>query len=479
MGNGGKPPADRFGKYRLVKLLATGGMAELFYAFQQGIEGFEKPVVIKRILPALARNKRFIKMLFDEARIVARLNHKNIVQILDLGCINGQYFIAMEYLEGESLAVLVDTCLRSGLGIPRNLVVAAIAQAAEGLHHAHTMTAPDGRPLNIIHRDVSPQNIMVLYTGVVKVIDFGVARAVGRVTETRTGVLKGKLSYMSPELIQGKAIDARSDVFSLGVVLWECLLGRRLYEQESDLKVLESITSKDAPSPAVYDADVSEELCRITLRALARDRELRFQSALDFKSALSSYLKSAESDADPPAIGLYVREMFADRIEEKRHLTRRPFWRRWAVVGVALLVVLLGAGLYLSLGRWSGAGDSGEPTTTGAEAGDLSAGNPDQVVDEQRVAGNKKKHRARIQRRQKKKATPDQAGPPGKVRLMTTPWTDIYYRGRKIGQTPLVDVEFPPGTIRLRAVNKEAGIDRIITIRVKPGELVVKRHSFH
>ena len=224
-------------------------------------------------------------MFLDEARIAAMLNHPNVVQIFDLGRVQGQYFIAMEYLAGESLSVVKKILRHQEKRLPPELAAGILLQAAEGLHHAHTMVGKDNKPLNIVHRDVSPQNIFVLYDGGVKVVDFGIAKATLSTSQTSTGTLKGKYAYMSPEQVEGVNLDRRSDVFCLGILLWECLTGQKLFQQDGLLSVLKAITMEDAPSPLSVDTTIPKELAFITSKALSRDRDQRFQSAAEFRSA--------------------------------------------------------------------------------------------------------------------------------------------------------------------------------------------------
>jgi serine/threonine protein kinase len=245
----------KIGRYQLLALLATGGMAEIYLARQEGIKGFERLVVIKKILPHLARRKRFVEMFFDEARIAALLSHPNIVQIYDLGedesDSEGSYYIAMEYLEGESLGYLVKQARKASRLMPSQLAAGIVAQVCDGLDYAHKLHDPKGKPLNIVHRDVSPHNIIVLFSGGVKLVDFGIAKAASQVHQTREGSLKGKLTYIAPEQCESKPVDARSDVFSMGVVLWELLTRRRLFKRDSDAAKVQAIMSD--PIPQVRD----------------------------------------------------------------------------------------------------------------------------------------------------------------------------------------------------------------------------------
>jgi len=542
--------SKQFGKYRLIAHLATGGMAEIYLASQTALAGFEKLIVIKRILPNLSREQRFVEMFLDEARIAATLNHPNVVQIFDLGRISGQYFIAMEYLPGESLSTIIRACRRRKIRIPSELAAGMILQAAEGLHHAHTQTARDGTPLGIVHRDVSPQNVFVLYDGGVKVVDFGIAKAELRSTKTQTGTLKGKYAYMSPEQISGEELDGRSDVFSLGVVLWECLARRKLFNQENDLKLLQAVTEQDAPSPREVDPQVPELLAEITRKALARDRQKRYQSAAEFRSALRRYLKASEQDWDNVVIGNFMQDLFSDRIKEKRQLIesaqasdssiqdylfgdlsdylsdtehsvprspvsgsalhspafrdsaggRRPAW----LIFLALLGVLAGAGavaMFMLIKDDQGirkpdAGliaaaekpDAGTPAPPADAAKDESKdaaglapadeGQPEKIAKSPKRKKKKKRRRRKVVvKNPGDKTEKPPPGPPGKLRLTTNPWTDVYHRGRHLGQTPLIDVELPSGKVKLRVVNKEQGIDKTITVVIKPGEKTIKRFN--
>jgi len=316
------PRIIKFGKYELIAHLATGGMAEIFLARQTGIAGFEKVLVIKKILPHLGREDVFVQMFLDEARIAARLNHQNVVQIFDLGCVEGQYFIAMEYLEGESLAEVIRQARRTRQPLPPMLAAGIAMQVCEGLNYAHTLVGPDGEPLQVVHRDVNPQNVFVLYSGGVKLVDFGIAKAAKRFSKTTTGMLKGKYGYMSPEQIMSKSLDSRSDVYSAGVVLWEMLTSRKLFRQASELEILKAITEQDPPPPSSVVSSLPEELDQIAMKALKRSREIRYQSAGEMRMELSFMLRRKAEQSDTVAIGEYMQAAFHDRMQEKRRLIK-------------------------------------------------------------------------------------------------------------------------------------------------------------
>jgi serine/threonine protein kinase len=306
----------RFGKYELLTRLAQGGMAELHLARATSLQGFEKILVLKRILPALAKNRDFVKMFLDEARIAATLNHANIVQIYDVGVVDGSYFIAMEYLHGEDLRSLsrqLHETKKDGRP-PLELGVTIIQAVCAGLHYAHEKTGNDGKPLNIVHRDVTPQNIVVTFDGAVKLVDFGIAKAENRLGETRAGGLKGKIPYMSPEQCTGEELDHRSDVFSLGINLFEITTGRHLFPQQNEFEVLKLVVEGTIPSPRQFVKDYPSELEAILRRSLAKRREDRFQSTREMQVELLGFLKRHGGVATTLDLASFMEGVFPERI---------------------------------------------------------------------------------------------------------------------------------------------------------------------
>lgn len=282
---------ERFGEYELIKKIATGGMAEIHLARIGGVEGFSRRVVVKRMLPQLAVRPDFVEMFLDEARLAANLAHPNIVQVFNLGQVDGTYFMAMELIDGPHLGALFAHSLRQRRPLPIELCVYTVARAADGLHYAHEQRDPStGQALNIVHRDISPQNILVSRHGDVKVTDFGVAKAETQQSKTRTGIIKGKVSYMSPEQCLGEPVDRRTDVFALGVVLYELLTRRRLYREKSDLLIMQRITSEELKPPSSLNPAVDPELDRIATTALAKAREDRYATTADLSEALDVWL---------------------------------------------------------------------------------------------------------------------------------------------------------------------------------------------
>ncbi len=312
--------ATRFGKYDLLALLATGGMAEIWLARVSGMAGFEKLVVIKRLLDKLAVENDYVEMFLDEARINARLTHSNIVQVLELGQVDGKYFMAMEFVPGLSVSQVGKRATKTLGDVPQEVACGIVAQACSGLHYAHEKTMPDGAPLNIIHRDVSPQNLILTYEGLVKVLDFGIAKADQRQSQTRTGLVKGKFSYMSPEQCLGQALDRRSDVFALGIVLFELCTARRLFKRRSTYETYTAITKADVPLPSKLNPKVHAAVEAVILRALSLKPEDRYATADAMQDALEDAMRKAGHRGSAPDLARFMNEAFAAEEQEQRRL---------------------------------------------------------------------------------------------------------------------------------------------------------------
>jgi len=305
--------ALRLGRYTLLRSLGAGGMAELFLARADGIEGFAKLCALKRILPHKASNERFVRMLLNEARLVAGLDHPNIAQVHDIGLEHGEYFFAMEYVHGQDLARVLHRAPRHRLHLENALHI-AIGVCA-GLHCAHIARDSTGRALDIVHRDVSPSNVLVSYQGAVKLVDFGVAKAAGVVSETREGIIKGKYGYMSPEQCLGAPLDRRSDLFALGILLWEMTVGRRLYKLAGELATLQRVAYVDAPRPSRFISDYPPELERIVMRALARDAAQRYQTAEQIQLELEQFALEYKLPVSAVSMSMEMRQLFRQRID--------------------------------------------------------------------------------------------------------------------------------------------------------------------
>lgn len=265
-----------FGKYVLLERINVGGMAEVFKAKAFGVEGFERLVAVKRILPSIAEDQEFITMFIDEAKISVQLTHANIAQIFDLGKVGESYFIAMEFVHGKDLRAIFDRARKRGETTPVPMSCYIAMKICEGLDYAHNKKDPAGRDLNLVHRDVSPQNCLISYDGETKLIDFGIAKAAGKAGRTQAGILKGKFGYMSPEQVRGLPLDRRSDIFAVGIVLYELLTGERLFVGESDFSTLEKVRNVEIMPPSTYNRRIPEELEQIVLKALAKDVDDRY-----------------------------------------------------------------------------------------------------------------------------------------------------------------------------------------------------------
>ncbi len=304
---------DRFGQYEILERIASGGMAELYKAKRTGVEGFQKIVAIKKILPHLADDEEFVTMFADEAKLAAQLNHPNIIHIYDLGKIQaGGYFIAMEYVDGRDLRAIQQAGRETGVPLPVPLAVYVASKVASALDYAHRRRDAEGQGLNIVHRDVSPQNILISYEGDIKLCDFGIAKAASKASKTQSGALKGKIQYMSPEQAWGKPIDRRSDLFSLGVVLHELLTGERLFRGDSDISVLEKVRIAEVLPPSRANPEVPHNLDAVVLKALAREPDDRYANASDLLRDLDSVLYSYTPASGSADVAIYLHRLQAE-----------------------------------------------------------------------------------------------------------------------------------------------------------------------
>ena len=305
-------PIKHFGDYNLIGRLGFGGMAEVFLAFTAGPGGVRKLCVVKRLHRHLRHTKDFVGMFLDEARLAARLNHPNVVQTYELGEIDGAYFIAMEHLQGQSL----DRIMRlRDKGDPKQwyqLVARVVVDALEGLHYAHELKDFDGKPLNIIHRDISPQNIFVTYEGITKVLDFGVAKAATQLDSTESGVLKGKCSYVAPEQAYGEKVDRRADLWAMGVVLWEALTGRRLFKAKTNAATLLEVLTAQIPLVMDMAPGVSLTLGQVVEKALQRKPDKRYATANQMKKELDWFFREIPDPISREQVGAFVSEAFSE-----------------------------------------------------------------------------------------------------------------------------------------------------------------------
>jgi serine/threonine protein kinase len=309
-------PGDKLGKYELIRQVAIGGMAELYLARTSGIEGFEKLVVLKRILPQHHANQSFVNMFLNEARLAATLHHPNIAQVYDIGVDAGDYFFAMEYVHGEDLMRISSASNEQGVPMSMDAALTLATGLCAALHYAHEKLGPEGKPLHIVHRDVSPSNVIVSYDGAVKLVDFGIARAASRPGTTQGG-LKGKIAYMSPEQCTSKAIiDRRSDIFSVGTLLYELTTGQLPFTGETEYQVLNQIVNDNAPPPSRLVPEYPAALEKIVMRALARDPAQRYSNALTLQGALEDFAHENRLRVSPLVLGRLMGTLFPERLEE-------------------------------------------------------------------------------------------------------------------------------------------------------------------
>jgi eukaryotic-like serine/threonine-protein kinase len=297
-------------RYRVLSKIAHGGMAEIFLALQGGAEGFQKPVVLKRILPTLAADPTFVRMLVDEAHIASSLNHSNLVQVLDLGKAGEQYFLVLEFVDGWSLEQVRRRALKAKVKVPLPLALYVVSALCRALAYVHTRSR-DGKPLGIVHRDVTPQNVLLSREGEVKLADFGIAKAVGRREKSVTGVIKGKFAYMSPEQATGLELDGRSDLFSVGTLLYILTTGKKPFDGPTDLDILMQVRKARYEKPSTFMKDFNPEVERIISRAMRVDLSRRWQTAEQMADKLDGILVKLGQPSGPAIVKRWLESLSA------------------------------------------------------------------------------------------------------------------------------------------------------------------------
>ncbi|MDB4929095.1 MAG: serine/threonine protein kinase, partial [Myxococcaceae bacterium] len=311
-----------FGKYTIFARLGSGGMADALLAMLHGDLGFQKLVVLKRMHSSLGRDSHFVRMFLDEARLAARLNHPNVVATSEVGEVDGHYFIAMEYLEGLSLDRIVRKYIKLGGGIPLGFLFRVLCDSLEGLHYAHELRDFGGQPLGVVHRDVTPSNLFVTSDGMAKVLDFGIAKAATQDEATRTGMLKGKLAYMSPEQFYSDPVDRRADLWSMGVLVWEMVTGRRLFKGSNDAITYQNIVTMQIPSVTEFRPDAPPEIDQVLHYALQRERDERYQDAESMRRDMERILHDSLGAFSRADVGSLMRVTFGEVLEENRETIR-------------------------------------------------------------------------------------------------------------------------------------------------------------
>jgi serine/threonine-protein kinase len=491
------------GGYSLLAEIAKGGMGEIWLARQSGPHGFERVIVIKRIIPQEDAAQNLELMLLDEARIAAQLNHPNIVQVYELGECDGSAFIAMEYVHGENLASVVRRGVKLKNPLPMACGVRIVAQAAEALAHAHAKKGLDGKPLGLVHRDVSPQNVIVTYDGNVKLVDFGIAKAkaMARESTTADGTVKGKFVYMSPEHARGELVDGRSDLFSLGVVLFEVLSQSRFYDTQDELAALQLLLQGgELPRLDVRSPWLPAALVKIVHRCIEFSPSARYATARELAADLEAWLKTT-TEGSAAQLEEWLQRAFVDRIAQRELLiasagdsgpvlandvlvksdrsmpghtgaTTQPLRRRprkgpAIVAAVALAVALTGVVLAKAQ-ETSGPEPVAQdvaaeevvavalPTVKVVAPVELESG-PARATAPTVVAAVTPTRRA-VEK------------PKGTLSLDTTPWSQVYLGRTMLGDTPLVGVSVPAGVHKVRLRNPDKGIERTVEIEVQPGK---------
>ncbi len=514
-----KPPTPwaggvSIGRYLLLREIARGGMGEIWLAHHLGPAGFERLVVLKRIITSPDDDPSMVSMFLDEARIVSQLHHPNVVQVSELGQDGGSYYLVMEYLAGQTLGRVARRLHERGTSMPLSLALEVVADAARGLGYAHRRKNADGRPLEIVHRDVSPQNIFVSYEGHTKVLDFGIASAAGRRTRTATGVLKGKVAYMSPEQALESVLSPQVDVFALGVMLFELVTNSRLYEGADDIVILGKLVSGDALPRASDRVRLDQRLDDLIATAMAWDPLDRFSDGEAMAEQLDDYRKDLPVEQRTVLLRTAIREAFAEEIEQLpafqrvTQLTpspqsneslpstgvpamapppRRPMvWIRAAVFGVVALATAIGVGA-ARRSQTAGVPPAPQPSLVqarvdaGAQAPALGALTLDDVRNDAQPqavaesalpdAGHFTQNRAVA----RAGTGPAKLARKGKLSLETEPWTKVYLGKRLLGETPLLEVPLPAGLQRLRVRNADEGIDALIEVDIIADSVVVKR----
>ncbi len=312
-----------FGKYFLLERIATGGMAEIYKAKYRAEGGFEKTLVIKKILPHLAQDDEFVTMFRDEAALTVRLNHTNIVQVFDFGRTGEDYFLAMEYVQGQNLRAVMRRCQELGAPVPIPFALYGTTEVAKGLAYAHSRRDETDTAMQIVHRDITPSNILVSYEGEFKIADFGIAKAAARATGTQAGMIKGKASYLSPEQVLGKqAVDGRADIFALGAVLWEAVVGKKLFTGDSDFEIMNKITSEPIPKPSSRNAAIPPEIDTVVMKCLERDRDKRYSNASALQKDLTVLQTKFAGNITTVDISNFLRRLFKKEMEAEKEASK-------------------------------------------------------------------------------------------------------------------------------------------------------------
>ncbi len=494
---------ERLGKYSLVTRLGKGGMGELFVARAQGPAGFQKTVALKRILPHLASDPTFVEMFLNEARLAAMLSHRNLVQLFELGEEAGTYFIAMEFLHGRNLRAVAAKARSTGQRVPFALAARIGGEALRGLHYAHQLQDGDARPLQLVHRDVTPDNVLVGFDGAVKVVDFGIAKALGT-PATRTGPMKGTCAFMAPEQIRNEPLTPRIDVYAVGVVLYELIAGVRPFSAPNEIALIHQVLSTRPVPLHERVPDVPRPLADAVMRAMAPQPENRFESA----EAMAAALEETAGSVGAAQLSEWMRALFGSEaaddprtVEEGGTRTvpgvkarsstpaegpRRPLPWGFLWLGLATGLVAMG-GVLASRGLRTPAPSAhiealpppepkpADVVPPAVEPPPPPAREPAPVAAPVTPAKREPPRPARppATTRVKKPAAP------GRVVFQITPWAEVFHAGKAIGLTPLPPLSVGAGEQEFTLVNEDLKVRRKVTVRVPPGgQAILKADLF-
>jgi serine/threonine-protein kinase len=479
---------ERLGKYRLLRLLASGGMGEVFFARQEGPAGFAKPAVVKRVLEHLAREASFTQMFLNEARLAALLQHQNVVQIFELGEDNGRYFIAMEYVHGRNLRTVRRKLREASREFPAAQLARIASQALAGLHYAHCLKADNGEPMNIIHRDMSPDNVMVGFDGAVKVLDFGIAKATSGVPPlTRAGMVKGKFAYMSPEHLRAETLDARSDLWAMGVLLYELLAGDRPFTAPGETALVRAVLTEDPKPLHEVAPHVPKELSSIVHTALIKKREDRYQSADEMAADLEKFaaanavrlsnsdtktfmreLYGAEADENPglltPNAERFVHTQSSGPTEVSglhSSVRRSRPWVLYIGGGTAFGVFVAGVLSVLTAPDLPPAPAPAPPSRVEAPRPPAPAAAPAEVPKEEAPDSKDEAAGADAPR----PSTPAREAR-GKIDLRVLPWAEVFEGRRSLGVTPMAPLDLASGAHTLILRNHDLNVSREVVVKV-------------
>jgi len=482
---------EQIGKYQLLRLLGVGGMGEVYLARQQGPAGFNKLVVVKRILSNLADEPALVKMFLHEASLVAQLAHPNIAAVVELGEEKGHYYLVMEFVHGKSLRAILMRAAEEGKPLPPVTLALIMAQTLRGLHYAHTARSADGQPLHIVHRDVTPDNIMVGFNGVVKLLDFGIAKATTATDKTGVGALKGKVAYLSPEHLRAETLDGRADIFSVGVTMYEAIAGQRPFVAPSNAAIVHRVINAE-PTPLHEMAPaVPDVLESLVMRALAKKKENRLESAEVFAAALESWVQGVRDVNPGTGIVDYLRTLYDDALmrtptmSDESSLPGLPSKpgkeypptyvrgadtrRRRLTVGLGLAAVLgVGAAFYAVGSMWSDGAGKGEVPPPVSEA-PVDAGEPSGTPEDTATAPSPAAADAGAVAESDPAKTPPVATGPGRVDLRVIPWGEVYEGSRRLGLTPMQPVLLSAGSHVLTIRNGDLKKERDVRVVVRAG----------